>query len=201
MSMRYKDLVCVACPSRSSSTGESFDAPDHFTNRLNHLWKISVWIHPDSWNSAQAPGGTSLRSWGFSRTRGNISIGGMYAPDAEKQISAVVKVPRCADVRTPTCRRPFSEMILDWDFGTVQIPVSSTLNIRSGEFIPIHNLAKQLVKFIYSCLVKTHCPGCGSRFWGPKRKGWMPLHKPLVPISSCRLSLVIEQRLLAIALG
>lgn len=50
-------------------------------------------------------------------------------PEALTQSSTVTVCPCSADVRDPTCLRPFEAKILDLHFGTLLIPVSSQLKI------------------------------------------------------------------------
>ena len=83
--------MCVLWPSRISRTGFSVVGRQHWQKCSNHFTNISDCIHPDSRASAMAPGGALSISSGFIRTRGNISMGGMYYSAALIQISTVTR--------------------------------------------------------------------------------------------------------------
>ena len=132
MSISSTLLVCVAWPSKISSTGLSFVAPLNCMNFFIQLMKSSVWIHPLGWHTAHAPGGAPSINSGFMRCRGNIIMGGMYCPAAEQQITEVTSCPLSAEVIEPICLFPLVATTLESDFGTVETPVSSQFQILSA---------------------------------------------------------------------
>jgi hypothetical protein len=77
-------------------------------------------------------GGAPFKRSKFFLALGKIKRGATYCPAALQQTTAVVVVPLSDDKRLPTLFFPCNPIILDDLLGDIDMPVSSTLNIRLG---------------------------------------------------------------------
>lgn len=131
-SITSRFLTWVTWPSKSNKIGFPFVGCVCLIKWWSYCTNISNCIHPDGWQTTNDPGGASSSKSGFNLTLGNINNGGIYEPDAEKQIVTVTFWPLSADDSLPTCLRPFWEIILALLLATFDNPLSSTLKICSG---------------------------------------------------------------------
>ena len=132
LTIRWRFLVWLVCPSTMSKTGSKAD--DFVIEKIcsNHSINISQLIQPYGWYLKTVSGGAPLvRRWlAFFRVK--IIRGGTKIPLALMHITTGIKEPLSASVKATIWRLPLNASIFGCFFWTTVKPLSSKLKTHEG---------------------------------------------------------------------